>query len=212
MRASRHTDAYCVQDTCTISVISRGSARLGARGPLTTLSPGRFVAGPFAQRRGLRVLPVTLGPHHKDTNPLGRRGPRVASVSSIWSERATRCGVRCAVGGAKVHRSHFESWRMTSTSTVWRRPVLPLDVHHFLENVRVAARTACPRPSSPARLRTARAPRGRWAETRASPLHLCGQVSGRSTQVRVGCVRSRGWDACGRGDGLVLAQPRVKTR
>ena len=161
MRASRHTGAYCVQDTCTISVISRGSARLGARGPLTTLSPGRFVAGPFAQRRGLRVLPVTLGPHHKDTNPLGRRGPRVASVSSIWSERSTRCGVRCAVGGAKVHQSYFESWRTTTTSTVWRRPVLPLDVHHFLENVRVAARTACPRPSSPARLRTARAPRGR---------------------------------------------------
>ena len=35
------------------------------------------------------------------TNPLGRRGPHVASVPSIWSERSTRCGAQSAVGRAK---------------------------------------------------------------------------------------------------------------
>ena len=43
----------------------------------------------------------SLRPWVATTSPLGRRGPHVASVPSIWPERSTRCGAQSAVGRAK---------------------------------------------------------------------------------------------------------------
>ena len=54
------------------------------------------------------------------TNPLGRRGPHVASVPSIWSERSTRCGAQSAVGRAKKASVRMGERYATGTISVFR--------------------------------------------------------------------------------------------
>ena len=55
--------------------------------------------GFYAATRGRRVLPVTMGHHHKPFESAGTaRGLR--GVPSTWSERSSHCGAQSAVGRA----------------------------------------------------------------------------------------------------------------
>ena len=54
------------------------------------------------------------------TSPLGRRGPRVASVPSIWSERSTHYGAQSAVGRAKNASIRIGERYTTRSTSVFR--------------------------------------------------------------------------------------------
>jgi len=54
------------------------------------------------------------------TRPLSRRGPRVASVRVIGSERSTHCGAQSAVGRAKKAAIRIGERYATGISSVCR--------------------------------------------------------------------------------------------
>ena len=58
---------------------------------------------------------MTLGQHHN----LGRRGPHVASVPSIWPERSTHLGAQSAVGRAKKASIKIGERYATGTTSVF---------------------------------------------------------------------------------------------
>ena len=54
------------------------------------------------------------------TSPLSRRGPRVASVRVIGSERSTHCGAQSAMGRAKKAAIRIGERYATGTTSVFR--------------------------------------------------------------------------------------------
>ena len=72
--------------------------------------------GFYAATRGRRVLPVTMGHHHKPFESAETaRGLR--GVPSIWSERSSHCGAQSAVGRAIKAFDHRIGERYTIGST-----------------------------------------------------------------------------------------------
>ena len=71
--------------------------------------------GFYAATRGRRVLPVTMGHHHKPFESAETaRGLR--GVPSIWSERSSHCGAQSAVGRAIKAFDHRIGERYTTVA------------------------------------------------------------------------------------------------
>jgi hypothetical protein len=83
---------------------------------------GKYVVLYFLPRLLRRDPAAERSPSHwvPITSPLRRRGPHVASVLAIWSERSTHCGAQSAVGRAKKASIRIVERYTTGTTSVIR--------------------------------------------------------------------------------------------